>query len=257
MKKFLFNYQSITKFSEAVDWHFYLLRCLPCQSTCQKLYQHELFLHPLESVTHSTDCFGNPLQYGSIMKPHKELCHVSSGVVGLNPYILPEAQPSGMFRVASALTACSARMQEFAHAIPQQGSALYRALELSKRLHQYMEYQPCSTQNSTSALQAFEQQKGVCQDFAHILIALCREQGIAIRYVNGFVPGEGETHAWTEVWDHGAWHGIDPTNNHLIDLGYIKIAHGRDAADCPVNRGIFRNARAVEQTEVRVIVEEI
>lgn len=78
---------------------------------------------------------------------------------------------------------------------------------------------------------------------------------MAARYVNGFMQGIGLTHAWVEVHDGKAWHGIDPTNNRLIEYGYVKLSHGRDALDCPVNRGVF-TGMASQQVEIRVIVEE-
>ena len=68
--------------------------------------------------------------------------------------------------------------------------------------------------------------------------------------------GEGATHAWVEVYDGEAWCGLDPTNRQIIEYGYLKIAHGRDAADCPVNRGVFRGV-AQQQTEVCVRVHEL
>lgn len=117
-------------------------------------------------------------------------------------------------------------------------------------------YSPGSTQIDTTAIEVFQQRKGVCQDYAHILIAMCRACGIPARYVNGFMQGVGVTHAWVEVLVNGEWRGIDPTNNRLIEYGYIKLAHGRDAMDCRVNRGVF-TGNATEQTEIRVIVEEL
>ena len=83
-----------------------------------------------------------------------------------------------------------------------------------------------------------------------------RAAHIPARYVNGFIEGEGATHAWVEVYDDGAWWGIDPTHNRPIEWGYIKLSHGRDAEDCPVNRGVFTGA-ASQTAEIRVIVEEL
>ncbi len=76
------------------------------------------------------------------------------------------------------------------------------------------------------------------------------------RYVMGYVIGEGETHAWVEVWSDGAWYGVDPTHNCVVESGYIKVAHGRDAADCSVVRGMRKGVSATA-SQVRVVVEEI
>ena len=80
--------------------------------------------------------------------------------------------------------------------------------------------------------------------------------GIGARYVCGFMQGEGVTHAWVEVYCNGYWLALDPTHNRKIEYGYIKLAQGRDAADCPVNRGVFTGS-AIQTTHVEVIVEEV
>ncbi len=113
------------------------------------------------------------------------------------------------------------------------------ACAIAHAVHERIRYVPQSTHVETAAGEAFALNSGVCQDFAHITIALCRMAGIPARYACGFITGEGESHAWVEVFIHGVWYGIDPTQNRLIHLGYIKVAHGRDSADCPMNRGMF------------------
>ena len=65
--------------------------------------------------------------------------------------------------------------------------------------------------------------KGVCQDYSHILIALCRKYKIPARYVVGMIIGEGATHAWVEVYYDGCWYGLDPTHNKEVDDYFIKI----------------------------------
>ena len=115
------------------------------------------------------------------------------------------------------------------------------------KLHQDLSYEKGVTTFQTTAEEAMKLKKGVCQDYAHILIACLRQLGIPARYVCGLLLGEGATHAWVEVYDGEAWCGLDPTNRQIIEYGYLKIAHGRDAADCPVNRGVFRGV-AQQQT---------
>ena len=101
-----------------------------------------------------------------------------------------------------------------------------------------------------------EMGKGVCQDYAHILIALCHMDGIGARYVVGFMIGEGATHAWVEIMCGGYWYGLDPTNNLMVDETYIKLSHGRDYNDCTVVRGSFYR-QASQHQEVYVSVEEL
>lgn len=256
MRRFLYNYQTIIRFESPVRRHFFHLRCMPCDNAFQQTVKRELFLHPADYITHDEDTWGNPIQYGSQLEAHDSFVFVSSGEVQLKPYCIPTDEKAELFRIPSALTGISPEMKHFMAETDNGDSPLDCALNLSQQIYEYMQYTPGSTQMETTAQKAFGQRQGVCQDYAHILLALCRDRGIAARYVNGFLQGIGVTHAWVEVLNHGEWRGIDPTNNQLIEYGYIKLSHGRDAADCPVNRGVFTGT-AAQQTEIRVIVEEI
>lgn len=257
MKKYLYNYQTIIRFDAPVTRHFFRLRCMPCVNACQKASGRELFLYPSDYLTYGADAWGNPLQYGSRMDAHDSFVFVSSGEARLTAYRIPAPDgPQDVFRVQSPLTHPSAAMNCFMADAGNGTTALEQALDLAHHVYDYMRYTPGSTCADTSAADAFSLQQGVCQDYAHILLSLCRAKGIVARYVNGFLQGIGLTHAWVEVYDDGAWWGIDPTNNRFIEYGYIKLSHGRDAMDCPVNRGVFTGT-ARQQVEIRVIVEEI
>lgn len=256
MKAYQFRYLCDNRFSRSVSWHFFHLRALPVENECQKLQDLSFSLSPLEHLQESVDSFGNRIQYGSIIEAHDCFTYESGGTVKLSPYLIPEAEAPGIYKVTSALTEFQPVFDEWADKVPYSNDFLLQAVELSTLVFNGMTYSPHTTGNGTTALQAFTQRQGVCQDYAHILLVLCRHRGIPCRYVNGFIPGEGETHAWVEVWHKGAWHGIDPTHNRLIDWGYIKLSHGRDAADCPVNRGIFRGF-ASQQSIVKVEMKEI
>ena len=108
----------------------------------------------------------------------------------------------------------------------------------------------------TTAEKALSGGSGVCQDYAHIMLALLRMDRIPCRYVAGMMMGEGSSHAWVEVWDDKRWIGYDPTNKKLVNEDYIKISNGRDFADCLVNQGIF-TGNVTQTQEISVIVEEV
>ena len=109
-------------------------------------------------------------------------------------------------------------------------------------------YTPGVTGVSTTAAQAFALGQGVCQDYAHVYLALARLCGLSARYVNGLPEGEGASHAWCEVWLDGVWTGIDPTRSRWADEGYIRFGIGRDFTDCPMERGVFVGAANQCQT---------
>ena len=107
---------------------------------------------------------------------------------------------------------------------------------MSEMIHQQFEYQPGVTDVTTSVAEVVSGGRGVCQDFAHVLIGLCRALRIPARYVSGYIVtadaggpsrGGGASHAWAEAYTptHG-WRGFDPTNNLLANDHYIKVADG-------------------------------
>jgi transglutaminase-like putative cysteine protease len=104
----------------------------------------------------------------------------------------------------------------------------------------------------------------VCQDFAHLMLAMCRSVQLPARYVSGYlfdakrteVRGAHASHAWVEVWLPGVgWHGMDPTNNCLTHENYVVLAAGRDYHDVPPVKGSFWGAPEREM-QVTVHLEE-
>jgi transglutaminase-like putative cysteine protease len=131
------------------------------------------------------------------------------------------------------------------------------ALRLMQFVHQHLTYQSQSTEVHTPARQVLEHRRGVCQDYAHVFISLCRSLRMPARYVSGYLATEiaSATHAWTEVYIPGhGWRGLDPTHNCQPDHTYIKLAIGRDYADVPPVRGTYRG-NVAHQMEVCVKVE--
>ena len=102
-----------------------------------------------------------------------------------------------------------------------------------------MTYQTGVTNVRTTAGEAAQNKTGVCQDYAHIFLALCRMMKIPARYVSGLPVGEGASHAWVEIWFDGKWHGYDPTRNCHVDETYLRFCTGRDFHDCPIEAGVF------------------
>ena len=128
------------------------------------------------------------------------------------------------------------------------------ALALLERVHGAVAYRAGSTGVSTNAAQAWEQGAGVCQDIAHVSLAVLRAAGIPARYVSGYLhPGgpaapvgetvHGESHAWIEMW-LGEWWGYDPTNAEPAGERHVVVARGRDYADVPPLKGVYSGGGA-------------
>jgi transglutaminase-like putative cysteine protease len=130
-------------------------------------------------------------------------------------------------------------------------------------MYQRFEYSPRTTRVDSPIDEALTSRRGVCQDFAHIMIALVRRLGIPCRYVSGYLSHgsngaarstDGATHAWLEALlpDLG-WLGLDPTNDIVAGDSHIRVAIGRDYADVPPTRGVFKGLSAV-RSELAVAV---
>jgi transglutaminase-like putative cysteine protease len=117
-------------------------------------------------------------------------------------------------------------------------------MEANHYLHANFEYAKDVTSSSSPVDDVLRLRKGVCQDFAHLLIAVLRSHGMPARYVSGYLhrPNkESQSHAWVEAWtpDLG-WCGIDPTNDCVVNDHFVKVAVGRDFTDVPPNKGVYR-----------------
>lgn len=259
--RYIYSYQTIVRFSQSVNSHFLKLRCLPCVNSCQKIVQSNFMLHPTFMKNESYDTFGNHIIVASSLELHDSMAYISSGIVELDEYRIPEREIKPYYFVETLKTAYTPEMEIVESEYYE--DKWQKALALCVEVYRWMHYEPNITDMSTTAGAAFAQRRGVCQDYAHILIALCRHYGIAARYVNGFIAGEGQTHAWVEVYVEneedettGCWRGLDPTHGIYIEYGYIKLAHGRDADDCSVSRGVYTGS-ATQKTEIRVVVNEL
>ena len=140
---------------------------------------------------------------------------------------------------------------------------------LSKFVHDEFTYTKNVTTVATTVEDVLRHRTGVCQDFAHLLIGLCRSIGIPARYVSGYTvsTSDGESggaiadteasHAWAEAYTplHG-WRGFDPTNDLVASTAHIKMAIGRDYSDVPPTRGTFRG-QADERLTVSVETRQV
>ncbi len=251
MKRYLYNYQTIVEFSEPVATHSVLLRCQPVDNVCQTVEQEHLVLSPDYWLRAGQDAFFNRILFGGATEPHKTFAYVSTGIVATDPYIVKyRGENLFLFRQPTPLTSIGEEVE----GIPPDASGAAEAI--CQWIGEHISYQPMTTTIETTAAEVMECRHGVCQDFAHLMIAICRRRGIPSRYVNGFVEGEGETHAWVEVFDNYNWLGFDPTHNRRIETGYVKLAHGRDARDCSVSRGLY-SGPARQQTTIYVTLQEI
>ncbi len=256
-----FTYSMKQTYALPIVNHHYALKCMPPDTQRQRVMNARLEIFPECPRSCKTDIFGNKITYGCLREAHADFCACLSGVAetGLSCNEHTETENTfftDIFRCRSAFTAPGAEITrlydqhgKYAKELDSYTAALY----LMRTVYHTMSYVPGATGVATTAEQAMRKRRGVCQDYAHIMIALCRMTGIPARYVVGMMIGEGASHAWVEVCCNGYWYGLDPTNNLLIDESYIKLSHGRDYADTIVSKGIFHGLTQQKQ-EISVIV---
>jgi transglutaminase-like putative cysteine protease len=173
------------------------------------------------------------------------------------------------FALGSPYAPRAAAFAQFAGDLFTPNRPLLEAMDaLMRRVHDAFTYQAASTDTATDALAALRLRRGVCQDFAHVMIAACRSLGLAARYVSGYLStqpppgqprlvGSDASHAWLAVWcPLQGWVDFDPTNNVRPALDHVTLAWGRDYGDVAPLRGVIRGGTAAHP-QVQVTVEPV
>ena len=269
-----FYFDTVLNFSGSVTEHNFLLRCIPADKPEQSILSYTLTVYPDGAASLGRDSFGNVVRAGRVVEAHDSFRYTLQGMAYRDDSLRVPEEAAPFYRYVSPLTQVTPELEAFyervvkdaaaggsvqvqsgdgATQIQFQGSvreqnvlsgfsalsALEKAKVLCAKVYEHFTYAPGETNVMTTAGEAFVAGKGVCQDYAHVLIALCRMAGMPARYVSGLFVGEGASHAWAEVWMDGLWYGIDPTHNCLTDEKYLKLCVGRDYSDCPLERGVF------------------
>jgi transglutaminase-like putative cysteine protease len=208
------------------------------------------------------DYWGTEVCSFDIQAPHEELEILAQATVETRPAPKPgrplswaalrERAADGELLELLTPTTRTAVTAELAETVRQRtadADPLEAAEEIVSWVNGRVAYVPGATEVQTGAQEAWDMGKGVCQDMAHLTVALLREVGLPARYVSGYLhpmasakPGdemEGESHAWVEYWD-GEWIACDPTNLAPVGERHVLVAAGRDYGDVPPLKGIYR-----------------
>ena len=240
--------------------------CLePRDDPPQRLLEFRIETAPLSSKNGETDCFGNTKHVMNVHREHEameivahstvETAAVSplSGVLGADAWEEIRSWKDSFehwdVMHPSALTRPSARLWEFVGriGISPDGHPLEALTRLSDALHRGFEYVPGITSAASPIDHVLETGRGVCQDYAHVMLAIARSWGVPSRYVSGYVPvdasgqaTESASHAWVECLLPGlGWTGFDPTNGQPPGDSHVRVAVGRDYQDVAPTRGVL------------------
>lgn len=262
MKKLIIDYTTSLEFSGPVVDHHFLLRCLPQENHQQNIHSLTLEIGPDAWHAREVDSFGNQMEVGHLIEPHdsfswsvRAITFVDQGRRKSMPYKPLYRYPSAFTTPGPSIDALVAEVRTALQSNRRVQSPLEIATYMMGVLYERYAYVPGVTTVRTTAEEALAGGRGVCQDYAHILIACCRKLGVMARYVAGLLIGEGATHAWVEVYQAGTWWSLDPTHNRSVNDDYVKIANGRDYGDCMLDIGVFRGDVTQKQTVVARVSE--
>lgn len=261
MKRLHFDYNMRIMYTGEAQKCYYTLKCIPASSDRQHLEDIQIEIEPANTWSRGKDSFGNEMVYGSIEKEHSAFAFHISGIVTAGLCGCESAKGDmgnlGLYRYPHGLTVPGEGLLSYFHSIElkEDASNYEKSVALMDRLYQDFIYEKNVTDITTTAEEAWQLGRGVCQDYAHILIVLCRLAKIPARYVSGMLIGEGYSHAWVEIFSDGNWYALDPTNHLIVEDSHIKIGVGRNASDCVINRGIMIGGGSQTQ-EISVCVKE-
>ena len=248
-------------------------RLQPFSNEWQTVENFLLKILPAARLRHHHDFYSNVVHHFEIVEPHSTLMVESNLRVTTKPYPLLAATetPFPLARIGEAARAPRVfdflQESHFVELSPEVWrlaldatdgvtDTWQAALALMKCVHTTFKYESNSTSVHTHARDVLRDKRGVCQDFAHVMISLCRALKIPALYVSGYLATEtaSATHAWVEVLIPGVgWRPLDPTHNCQTDETYIKIAVGRDYADVPPVTGQYKGTLDRQLTvEVKV-----
>jgi transglutaminase-like putative cysteine protease len=249
------------------------VRMQPRTESTQRCVRFGLSTTPASRVKMYDDRDGNTVHHFNIPGRHSRLLVTAEALVEMQPApILPDSLGGNAWERLDALTVNGEFWDQlnpshFAQQTPlldemkrdlqldRGADPLATLRRLTTEMFQRFEYSPQATRVDSPIDDALGNRRGVCQDFAHIMIALVRGLGIPCRYVSGYLfrqpdqnvrSTDGATHAWIEaLLPEFGWVGFDPTNDLVADERHIRVAVGRDYADVPPTRGVFKGASAV------------
>lgn len=264
MTDYVVEYRTLTEYEKPVKQGAYEFLIMPCENETQKV-KHFRLLHSMRR-----EPFTARNKYGFVTHHfHSNLESFEYFSLSLLVQVARNPSPMDLFSTLSAeeenvlledidfqmdhqsflqnTPLCSLKPGDFPLDLLRQGAENLGnyLLRLNVGVHNLLHYVSGVTNTSTSAKAALEGGRGVCQDYAHIMIGILRTQGIPARYVSGYLNlsddrSDSQLHAWVEVLiPKVGWRGFDPTNNLQENDHFIKIAHGRDYLDCQPIKGVF------------------
>jgi len=260
--RFSIRHETTYHYGTRVQYSIQQLRQTPSNTPSQFVIRWNI--DAPNKLAHSYDTYGNVLHTLVLTRPHRSIRLMVDGevdTVALQDGRLlegPGRVPLPYFTCQTRLTLPDAALAEIA---AQAGPLVTpeQLVGLARNIGERVEYRSGITAVTSSAAEALELGNGVCQDHAHLMLALCRARGLPARYVSGYVDvgevSDAASHAWVDVWlDHLGWVAVDVSHACFASEKYCRVAVGRDYESAAPVRGM-RVGGGDEELEVTVAVE--
>jgi transglutaminase-like putative cysteine protease len=280
-------------YAPAVKTAQHMAHLKPAHNARQQVLKHALVISPAPAQrSEASDVYGNTRAFFSLQSAHEVLKVVAESLVATSAAAAPgnkipweearehlryhraaEYDPAAEFAFASPHVPRHDNFLAYARPSFTSGRPLLEAAhDLMERIHSDFVYEPQATDVSTPALEALEMRRGVCQDFAHVMLACLRSLGLPARYVSGYLltepapgrprlVGSDASHAWVSIYlpgtdGSGEWSDLDPTNSRAPGEDYVVLAIGRDYSDVSPIRGVIHGG-ARHELHVAVTVTPV
>ena len=274
--RYTVRHETLYTYGREVAHSHQQLHLTPRSFARQQCLEHAIHIDPQPAIrSEHLDAFGNRVTRVELDRPHQRLQVIAEMAVALEaPQDAPADEGEGWQRVRDELCYVAGAREaqwleamrfrgespyvrikslfgEFAHDCLEPGSTVLEVAErLMLKVHGEFTYAPGETEIATPLLEVFHKRRGVCQDYAHLMIACLRSAGLAARYVSGYLRtrpsetaprGADASHAWVAVFAPPfGWVEFDPTNDAIPGTGHVRLASGRDYGDVAPLRGVVQ-----------------
>jgi transglutaminase-like putative cysteine protease len=276
-----YNIRHVTTFhySTSISESMMEVRLQPRTEDRQRCVRFQIALSPKSALSMTRDYLGNVVHGFDIPGQHDRLAITTESIVEVDAAPpVPESLPAeawleyshvshdfdlydmllpGKFTVMSPALAAFMQEMDFVRRI----DPLSLVKEINAAIYNTFDYDQTTTDVDSTIDEVLEMRRGVCQDYVHVMLAALRYLGIPARYISGYLfhrqnydrSAVDASHAWLEAWFPTlGWVGFDPTNNLICQDRHIRVAVGRDYADVPPTKGVFKGAA---DTELKVSVQ--
>lgn len=257
------RHETTYRYDQAAQMIVQALRMWPAPAAGQRFREWQVSVDGRKLSPTCTDGFGNPVATHTIDREVESVRIAVRGQVETRDLHgvqadLVESLPPAFYLGSTALTEANPAMAALARESAGKGSQVERLHRLCTAVRDRVDYLADVTDAETTAVEAFAAGRGVCQDHAHVMIAVARTLGFPARYVSGYLcphdDSAAASHAWAEVHvDDLGWVGFDAANRQCPDERYVRIACGRDYRDAAPVRGVRRGGLA-ETLQVEVSI---